>query len=106
MKAAAKATYGRKGDKIVQMNYDAIDAGAKQVVEVTVPESWKDAADEGLAQPKVDESGRKDVVDFVKNIQAKVNAQEGNTLPVSAFNDYVDGSTPSGSSAYEKQHAI
>ena len=103
MKAAAKATYGRKGDKIVQMNYDAIDAGAKQVVEVTVPESWKDAADEGLATPKVDENGRKDVVDFVKNIQAKVNAQEGNTLPVSAFNDYVDGSTPSGSSAYEKR---
>ena len=103
MKAAAKATYGRKGDKIVQMNYDAIDAGAKQVVEVAVPESWKDAADEGLAQPKVDENGRKDVVDFVKNIQAKVNAQEGNTLPVSAFNDYVDGSTPSGSSAYEKR---
>ena len=103
MKAAAKATYGRKGDKIVQMNYDAIDAGAKQVVEVTVPESWKDAADEGLASPKVDENGRKDVVDFVKNIQAKVNAQEGNTLPVSAFTDYADGSTPSGSSAYEKR---
>ena len=41
MKAAAKATYGRKGDEIVQMNYDAIDAGAKQVVEVKVPESWK-----------------------------------------------------------------
>ena len=103
MKAAAKATYGRKGDKIVQMNYDAIDAGAKQVVEVAVPDSWKNAADEGLAQPKVGENGRKDVVDFVKNIQSKVNAQEGNTLPVSAFNDYVDGSTPSGSSAYEKR---
>ena len=103
MKAAAKATYGRKGDKIVQMNYDAIDAGAKQVVEVTVPESWKDAADEGLTTPHVDENGKKDVVDFVKNIQAKVNAQEGNSLPVSAFKDYVDGSTPSGSSAYEKR---
>ena len=103
MKAAAKATYGRKGDKIVQMNYDAIDAGAKQVVEVSVPENWKNAADEGLATPHVDENGRKDVVDFVKNIQAKVNAQEGNTLPVSAFNEYVDGSTPSGSSAYEKR---
>ncbi len=102
MKKAAKATYGRKGDKIVQMNYDAIDAGAKQVVEVTVPESWKDAADEGLFTPEV-KGGRADVVDFVKNIQAKVNAQEGNTLPVSAFNDYVDGSTPSGSSAYEKR---
>lgn len=103
MKKAAKATYGRKGDKIVQMNYDAIDAGAKQVVEVAVPESWKDAADEGLTTPHVDENGKKDVVDFVKNIQAKVNAQEGNSLPVSAFNDYVDGSTPSGSSAYEKR---
>ncbi|MEY8492815.1 pyruvate:ferredoxin (flavodoxin) oxidoreductase [Lachnospiraceae bacterium 29-91] len=103
MKKAAKATYGRKGDKIVQMNYDAIDAGAKQVVEVTVPDSWKDAADEGLTVPHVSEDGRKDVVDFVKNIQAKVNAQEGNSLPVSAFKDYVDGSTPSGSSAYEKR---
>ena len=41
MKAAAKATYGRKGDAIVQMNYDAIDAGAKQIVEIEVPESWK-----------------------------------------------------------------
>ncbi len=103
MKTAAKNTYGRKGDKIVQMNYDAIDAGAKQVVEVAVPESWKNAADEGLTTPHVEEGGRKDVIDFVKNIQAKVNAQEGNTLPVSAFVDYADGSTPSGSSAYEKR---
>ena len=102
MKKAAKATYGRKGDKIVQMNYDAIDAGAKQVQEVTVPESWKSCPDEGLFSPEV-KGGRDDVVDFVKNIQTKVNAQEGNTLPVSAFNDYVDGSTPSGSSAYEKR---
>ena len=102
MKKAAKATYGRKGDKIVQMNYDAIDAGAKQVVEVEVPESWKSCEDEGLFTPEV-KGGREDVVDFVNNIQAKVNAQEGNSLPVSAFNDYVDGSTPSGSSAYEKR---
>ncbi len=102
MKKAAKATYGRKGDKIVQMNYDAIDAGAKQVHEVEVPDSWKSCEDEGLFAPEV-KGGKEDVVDFVKNIQAKVNAQEGNTLPVSAFNDYVDGSTPSGSSAYEKR---
>ena len=102
MKAAAKATYGRKGDKIVQMNYDAIDAGAKQVVEVAVPESWKSCEDEGLFAPEV-KGGRDDVVAFVKNVQSKVNAQEGNSLPVSAFNDYVDGSTPSGSSAYEKR---
>lgn len=103
MKKAAKATYGRKGDKIVQMNYDAIDAGAKQVVEITVPDSWKSSSDEGLAVPHIDENGKKDVVDFVKNIQTKVNAQEGNSLPVSAFNEYVDGSTPSGSSAFEKR---
>ena len=102
MKAAAKATYGRKGDAIVQMNYDAIDAGAKQVVEVQVPESWKDCVDEGLFMAHA-EGGRGDVVDFVNNIQAKVNAQEGNTLPVSAFKDYVDGTTPSGSSAFEKR---
>ena len=102
MKAAAKATYGRKGDAIVQMNYDAIDAGAKQVVEIQVPESWKDCADEGLFMAHA-EGGRQDVVDFVNNVQAKVNAQEGNTLPVSAFKDYVDGTTPSGSSAYEKR---
>ena len=102
MKAAAKATYGKKGDKIVQMNYDAIDAGAKEIVEINVPEAWKDAEDEGLFTPEI-KGGRKDVVDFVKNIQTKVNAQEGNNLPVSAFTEYVDGSTPSGSSAFEKR---
>ena len=102
MKKAAKATYGRKGDKIVQMNYDAIDAGAKQVVEIKVPESWKSCEDEGLFTPEV-KGGKDDVVAFVKNIQSKVNAQEGNTLPVSTFTDYADGSTPSGSAAYEKR---
>ena len=102
MKAAAKATYGRKGDDIVMKNWAAIEEGAKQVVEVKVPESWKDCEDEGLDIVHVTE-GRKDVVDFVNNIQSKVNAQEGNSLPVSAFKDYVDGSTPSGSSAFEKR---
>ena len=102
MKAAAKATYGKKGDKIVQMNYDAIDAGAEQVVQIQVPESWKNCADEGLFAPAV-KGGREEVVDFVKNVQAKVNAQEGNNLPVSTFTKYVDGTTPSGTSAYEKR---
>ena len=102
MKKAAKATYGRKGDKIVQMNYDAIDAGAKQVVEIEVPESWKSCEDEGLFTPEV-KGGKDDVVALVKNIKSKVNAQEGNTLPVSTFTDYADGSTPSGSAAYEKR---
>ncbi|MCF0133232.1 MAG: pyruvate:ferredoxin (flavodoxin) oxidoreductase [Blautia sp.] len=102
MKAAAKATYGRKGDDVVQKNWAAIDAGAKQVVEVQVPESWKTAEDEGLAMGHAT-TGNQAVIDFVNNIQAKVNAQEGNTLPVSAFNAYVDGTTPSGTAAYEKR---
>lgn len=102
MKSAAKATYGLKGDKIVQMNYDAIDAGAQQIVKITVPEAWKTCADEGLFAQEV-KGGRKEVIDFVKNIQEKVNAQEGNSLPVSAFTEYADGSTPSGTAAYEKR---
>ncbi len=102
MKKAAKATYGKKGDAIVQMNYDAIDAGAKQIVEVQVPESWKTCEDEGLFTPEV-KGGKDEVIAFVKNVQAKVNAQEGNSLPVSAFVDYVDGTTPSGTAAYERR---
>ena len=102
MKAAAKATYGRKGEDIVMKNWAAIDAGAKGTHKVEVPASWANCEDEGLDYAVVTE-GRKDVVDFVNNIQSKVNAQEGNNLPVSAFKDYVDGSTPSGSSAYEKR---
>ena len=102
MKAAAKATYGRKGEDFVKKNWAAIDAGATGAHKVEVPESWKNCEDEGLDYAVVTE-GRKDVVDFVNNIQTKVSAQEGNSLPVSAFKDYVDGSTPSGSSAYEKR---
>ena len=100
MKAAAKASYGKKGDKIVQMNYDAIDAGAKQIVEIQIPESWKDCEDEFLGKSVAGDSA---VVDFVNNIQIPVNAQEGDKLPVSAFNAYVDGTTPSGSAAFEKR---
>ena len=102
MKAAAKATYGRKGEEIVMKNWAAIDAGAKGVVKVDVPESWKNCEDEGLDYKFITE-GRKDAIDFVNNIQSKVNAQEGNSLPVSAFSDYANGATPSGSSAYEKR---
>ncbi|MDF2887524.1 MAG: pyruvate ferredoxin/flavodoxin oxidoreductase [Lacrimispora sp.] len=102
MKAAAKATYGRKGDEIVQKNWAAIDAGAKGVVKIEVPESWKNCEDEGLDYKRITD-GRQDVVDFVNNVQTKVNAQDGNSLPVSAFVDYADGSTPSGSAAYEKR---
>ena len=102
MKSAAKASYGKKGDAIVQMNYDAIDAGAEKIVKIQVPESWKTCADDGLFAPRV-KGGREEVVDFVETIQKKVNAQEGNDLPVSAFIDYADGTTPSGTAAYEKR---
>ena len=102
MKAAAKATYGRKGDDVVKKNWAAIDAGAKQVVEVQVPESWKNAEDEGLFMSHASHGAQK-AQDFVNNIQCKINAQEGNSLPVSAFKDYVDGTTPSGTAAYEKR---
>jgi pyruvate-ferredoxin/flavodoxin oxidoreductase len=102
MKAAAKATYGKKGDDVVQKNWAAIDAGAKQVVKVEVPSSWKDCTEEDITGGKVTE-GRKEVIDFVNNIQKAVTGQEGNQLPVSVVKEYVDGTTPSGTSAYEKR---
>ena len=102
MKEAAKATYGRKGDKVVQMNYDAIDAGANAIVKIDVPESWKNAEDTSMTGAAAT-GDRQDVVDFVNNIQKKVNGQMGNTVPVSVVKTYADGSTPSGSSAYEKR---
>ncbi|MBR5474297.1 MAG: pyruvate:ferredoxin (flavodoxin) oxidoreductase, partial [Lachnospiraceae bacterium] len=101
MKKAAYKSYAKKGEKIVNMNYAAIEAGAQKVVKVEVPESWKNAADEGLDLTHAE--GDSDVVKFVNTVQSAVSAQEGNNLPVSAFVDYVDGTTPSGSSAYEKR---
>ena len=102
MKEAAQKTYGRKGEDVVKKNWAAIDAGANSVVKVEVPEYWKDCADEGLDYPEA-KGSNKAAVDFVNNVQIKVSAQEGNNLPVSAFVDYVDGYTPSGTSAFEKR---
>ncbi len=102
MKKAAQKTYGSKGEDVVKKNWAAIDAGADRAIEVNVPASWANAEDEGLDYKVVTE-GRVDVVKFVNTVQSSVNAQEGNNLPVSAFIDYVNGSTPSGSSAYEKR---
>ena len=67
MKAAAKATYGRKGEDIVMKNWAAIDAGAKGLHEVQVPESWKNCEDEGLDMVHATE-GREDVVEFVNTV--------------------------------------
>ncbi len=101
MKEAAKKSYGRKGEAIVNMNYAAIDAGAQQVVKVEVPEDWKNAEDEVLGT--IHTEGKEDVLKFVNNIQNQVNAMNGNSLPVSAFVDYATGYTPGGTAAYEKR---
>ncbi|MGI6020129.1 MAG: pyruvate:ferredoxin (flavodoxin) oxidoreductase [Lachnospiraceae bacterium] len=102
LKDAARKTFARMGDEIVNMNIAAIEEGANAIVEIKVPESWKDAEDEGLDFPLASK-GSEDQIDFVNNIQRAVSAQEGNSLPVSAFTKYVDGTTPSGTSAYEKR---
>ena len=102
MKDAAQKTYGRKGQDVVEKNWAAIDAGAKNWHKVEIPESWKDAKDEGLDFKKIS-SPRKDVQDFVNNIQIAVSAQEGNGLKVSDVLPYADGSTPSGAAAFEKR---
>ena len=102
MKKAAEKTYGRKGEDVVKKNWAAIEEGAKNVHKVEVPASWADAKDEGLDYP-VHTEGREDAIKFANNIQTAVSAQEGNNLPVSAFTDYVDGTTPVGTSAYEKR---
>ena len=101
MKDAATASYSKKGDDIVKMNHDAIDAGANAVIKVDVPESWKNAEDTDLTQEI--RQDRADVMDFVKDIQVKVNGQQGNTVPVSVVKKYADGSTPSGTAAHEKR---
>ena len=101
MKEAAKKSYGRKGDDIVNMNYAAIDAGAQQVVKVEVPADWKNAEYEELGV--IHTEGKKEVVDFVNAVQNHVSAQEGNSIPVSTFTKYATGVTPSGTAAYEKR---
>ena len=101
MKAAAQKTYALKGDDIINMNFSAIDAGAKEVKKVTVPTSWKDCKDEPLYT--MAEGENKEIIDFVNTIQRAVSAQEGDSLSVSAFMKYVDGITPAGTSAFEKR---
>ncbi len=99
MKKAAYKSFAKKGDDVVQKNYDAIDAGFNAVVKVDVPADWKNAT--GVKAEKHIE-GRPELVDFVKNILIPVSEQKGDTLPVSAFKD-ADGQFPQGSAAYEKR---
>ena len=102
MKEAAEFSYRKKGDKIIQMNFQAIDRGISDVVKVEVPESWKNAEYEPL-QSEIFQD-RAEIMEYVEKIQNVINAQEGNSLPVSAFLNYVDGSSPSGSSAHERRN--
>ena len=102
MKEAAQKTYGRKGQDVVEKNWKAIDAGAQNVVKVDVPDSWGQAEGEEY-DISVASGDRQDVVDFVNNIQSKVNGQEGNKIPVSVVSTYYEGSTPSGAAAFEKR---
>ena len=101
MKEKALASYAKKGDDIVQMNYQAIERGANEVVEVPVPAEWKDCKDEVLVEQAV--SGKPEVLDFVNNIQKPINACQGDKLPVSTFKNVIDGTFPQGTAAYEKR---
>ncbi len=101
MKKAAYKSYIKKGQAIVDLNYAAIDAGADAVVKVNVPEAWKTCAPD--APKAAFESKRADLESFVNNVVKPVNAMAGDSLPVSAFNDYVDGTFPQGSTASEKR---
>lgn len=99
LKEAVINTYSKKGEKIVNMNHAAIDAGVDAIVKIDVPDSWKDAKEDG----KIEEN--MDVPDFIKNICEPMNKLEGNKLPVSAFvnADMTDGTFMSGTTAYEKR---
>ena len=101
MKKAAYKSFAKKGEAIVNMNYAAIDAGANAFTKIDVPAEWANAVDADTHEAELE--GRKDVVDFVKNILKPVNAQKGDTLPVSAFVDAADGTFPQGTAAYEKR---
>lgn len=101
MKDAATKTYSKKGDDIVEMNHRAIEAGAEKFKEIPIPSSWQSAEADDLTDPVSGDNER--LICYVNEIQSKINAQRGDELPVSAFADYVDGTAPLGSAAYEKR---
>ena len=100
MKAAAKKSYMKKGQAIVDMNYAAIDRGMEDLKKVEIPADWANAVDNSVAD-KVEGNGP--LVEYVNEILKPVNAYKGNKLPVSTFMDHVDGTAPNGSAAYEKR---
>ncbi|AEB75755.1 pyruvate:ferredoxin (flavodoxin) oxidoreductase [Clostridium botulinum] len=95
LKDAVVTSYGKKGEKVVNMNHAAIDKGVNAIVKVNVPESWKNAEDK--------KAETKDVPEFVSKILEPMNRQKGDDLPVSAFEGMEDGTFPNGTAAYEKR---
>ncbi|NLK67617.1 MAG: pyruvate:ferredoxin (flavodoxin) oxidoreductase [Clostridiaceae bacterium] len=96
LKESIVKSYGNKGEKVVQMNYQAVDKGIDALKKIEVPESWKTAVD-------AEEQKEEDAPDFIKNIMNPMNAMKGDELPVSAFVGAEDGTFPAGTSAYEKR---
>ncbi|WP_326511961.1 pyruvate:ferredoxin (flavodoxin) oxidoreductase [Clostridium intestinale] len=95
LKTSVEKTYGKKGQKIVDMNKAAIDQGTEALIKVNIPETWKNAKDEAVKE--------KDEPEFVKKIQRVMAKNEGDDLPVSAFVGFEDGTYPLGTTAYEKR---
>ena len=100
MKQAAKKSYGKKGDDVVEMNYRAIDAGVDALHKVEIPADWANAVDETV---EVELAGRPEVVKLVKEIMNPIAKMDGDALPVSAFEDMADGQFEIGAAAYEKR---
>jgi len=101
MKDAIRTTYGRKGEKIVNMNIEAVDAGTEKVKELAVPYDWANPIAD--AEKAISDGGFDHAKDFVKNILVPVNEMRGDSLPVSAFKDIANGTVPCGTSAFEKR---
>jgi len=100
MKAAAKKSYSKKGDAVVEMNYKAIDAGVDAVHKVEIPASWSNPAPDA---PAPELKGRPETVKLVKEVMNPIGLMDGDNLPVSAFKDNADGQFELGASAYEKR---
>ena len=101
MKEAIQKTYGRKGEDIVAMNCEAVDAGITHVHQVEVPEAWKNAVEEPA--DKSVETDRPDLKQYVEEILIPDSAMEGDSIPVSRFVKTNDGMIPSGTAAFEKR---
>jgi len=95
MKEAVKKTYEKKGQKIIDMNCAAIDAGIENLIKVEIPESW--------ALAEIEKNDMSSLPEFIRKVVVPVNRQEGDSIPVSMYKNMPDGTWPSGTTAYEKR---